>query len=330
MSGFGVSGLFAHLALSADKEDAEELSLFQKVNAAVDRHALPVHTAHDGQKAPTEDALRVQHQRDAITSLLSRAGLSQPHHTIVECGAGNGALSQTLFRSSGAAGPSGYLLIDRKQQALQQLPSAARFEEHAKQLWIDVANLQPEMLRGAVADQACQACVLLSNHMCGGALDQAVRCAVGAWDGEARLAGVVAVTCCHHLCTWESYLGAAYFESLGMGAAEFEAVRRWSRMAPRRGTPADRRQRVADAATRLGIGAADAARFGLRCRQLLDSGRAYYLQQRGFDVQLLQHVPFSFTADNVMLLAVRARGQTGAGAMPDGAGGAQSPRQPPR
>jgi tRNA:m4X modification enzyme len=48
----------------------------------------------------------------------------------------------------------------------------------------------------------------------------------GAGSGPAFLRGVAIATCCHHRCTWESYVGKAWWrEFLGGTAAEFEACR---------------------------------------------------------------------------------------------------------
>ena len=78
-------------------------------------------------------------------------------------------------------------------------------------------------------------------------------------------------------------------------------IRDRSRLAPRRGKDDATRERVVQEAARLGVSPADAARFGLRCRQLLDTGRALYLERHGFEVSLANHVPFSVTADNVVI-----------------------------
>ena len=217
--------------------------------------------------------------------------------TIVEFGAGNGALSRELYRTGVA---QRCVLVDKNQKRLE------RGDDQFQRLCLDVSEMTPEQLRQLVSDE----CIVLSNHMCGSALDVSVRCATDTWRSHdappaARLSGVVAVTCCHHACTWFTYLGREYLESEGLGAADFETIRRWSRMAPRRDKPATVRPRVMEAAASLGITADEAAALGSRCRQLLDTGRAHYLQRCGFDVELVQHVSFALTADNVMILASR-------------------------
>ena len=121
---------------------------------------------------------------------------------------------------------------------------------------------------------------------------------------------MLAVTCCHDGCARESYLGRTFLEECGLGSeADFDMLRRWSRLAPRRNAPSAGRERVIREAARLGISCDAAAELGLRCRQLLDSGRALYLERLGFEVALVRHVDFRVTADNVMIQARQAKGR---------------------
>ena len=59
-----------------------------------------------------------------------------------------------------------------------------------------------------------------------------------------RLRGVMAATCCHDQCRWESFLGQRAFAEWGFSASDFGEICRWSRMAPRRGKPDHARDRV--------------------------------------------------------------------------------------
>ena len=247
----------------------------------------------------------------AIAQVLRLAGLAGEGRTIVEMGAGDGALSRALqhARSAGA-----FLLVDRSKQRM----SRARAAESApmQQLCTDVAALRPEVLREAVPSEA----VMVSNHLCGAALDAAIRCSLDAWvdaaaEGEAAsqaaarggLAGIVAVTCCHHSCSDDTFLGTDYLCGVcGLSADEVRQTRKWSVMAPQRERPAASRPRVLEAAKLLGVSPVEATELGTCCRRLLDTARAKALERLGFTVALVHHVPFVLTADNVMLLAMRS------------------------
>ena len=109
-----------------------------------------------------------------------------------------------------------------------------------------VDRSKSRMIR-ALAAAVDEECVVVSNHLCGGGLDAALRCALDAWgggddDGAAdaeredgavrrvgRLAGIAAVTCCHHSCTDATFLGSAFLhEDCGLGPADVALVRKWS------------------------------------------------------------------------------------------------------
>ena len=258
------------------------------------------------------DEQRFAMQHEAIGRAMQRTGLTgrsaaQPcSTTLVEFGAGGGQLSQALWSDRAGMGQLDFLLIDKNNKRKTKHVTKPGFAP--QRLEVDVQEFRPEALRQRVPGR----CIALSNHMCGCALDIALRCAVSAFPGAGGgggggggggLAGVVAVSCCHHKCTWESYLGREFFRSLGLGSADFDLVRRWSAAAPRRNKPSATRERVVRLAETLGISPDEAAALGARCRQLLDTGRARALEQRGYAVSLEQHVDFSVTADHVMLLA---------------------------
>lgn len=292
--------------------EADLRATLQRVLAAHASHALPVAEWQVGRAPPNmPDDERLEHQRLAIARIMKRAGLAG--RTVVEFGCGDGSLSRTLFRTGTA---SSFLLIDRNRKLERAASSEDGFTP--SQLVVDVAALQPSQLRSAVNEETSESAVMLSNHMCGAALDSAILCALNAWqdqtdggeaaatgDGAASLAGIVAVTCCHHACSPFSFLGRDFLREAGLSAADFDTVCKWSRMAPRRERSPASRPRVVKTAQQLGLTPHEAAQLGSRCRQLMDSCRARFLEQRGFSVSLVHHVGLSLTADNVMILATR-------------------------
>jgi tRNA:m4X modification enzyme len=46
--------------------------------------------------------------------------------------------------------------------------------------------------------------------------------------------------------------------------------------------------------------------IGAQCKELLDVGRALWLQQRGFDVRLVRYVAPDVSPENTLLIATRA------------------------
>ena len=295
----------AHRALHVVEQQpaAPERDVMLRIMAAHGAHARAIDPLFaDTPSAPMADDERLQQQRSAIAEIVKKMGLSGHDKTVVEFGSGDGALSRTLY-GAGVAGT--FVLVDRSKQRLNR----ASTNDGIVMLCADVATLRPEALREAVSGE----CVVVSNHLCGAALDAALRCALDAWkypaaheDAQGGLAGIVAVTCCHHACADASFLGTAFLRDVcGLSAPDRAFARKWSLMAPRRERAAHVRPRVLEAATLLGIAPAEAAHLGACCRALMDSARASYLESCGFTVALVHHVPQTLTADNVMLLATR-------------------------
>ena len=311
-----------------DSVDTQRMrATMSRVLAAWTNSAQPIEQFHTGIPNGTlPDAERLELQRKAIVGVLKQTGLGSTsnEHTVIEFGAGDGKLSRAIFQNGIG---KHFVLVDKSQQRLDRTQRASNGTDEFEptQLCADVGTLRPDELR-AVAQKgpATDGCIALSNHMCGAALDQAVVCSLAAWDprGQAdaasgaatpaqALCGMVAVTCCHHVCTRDTFLGMRFLREVGL-EADFELIRQWSRMAPRRERAATSRPKVVETAQRLGITPDEAAELGSRCRQLMDTGRARFLEQQGFKVSLVHHVPFTLTADHVALVAVNVSGMDGA------------------
>jgi len=299
----------AAAARAPGEPDASLVDIMRRVNEAHATVSLPVRaTAAALPERELKDDERHQLQRQSIVNTLRHEGLASPALSIVEFGAGDAALSREAWRAQ-AGGR--FCVVDKNPKRTLQLERARSYGGAPagfmpSVVCADVCELEPDELRGAV-EPGEGANVMLCNHLCGDALDEAVRCSVSAWHSRApgSLAGVMAVTCCHDGCSWGSYLGKAFLVRCGLdGPAEFEQLRRWSRLAPRRNVPSAGRERVVREATRLGVSCDAAVQLGVRCRELLDTGRALHLQALGFEVALVKHVDFRVTADNVMIQAV--------------------------
>ena len=170
-----------------------------RVLAAHASHAKPIVRMHTDRTALSlSDAERLEQQRIAIAGILKQSKLAG--HTIVEVGAGDGSLSRTLWHAGAA---TSFILLDKSRRRMERASNDASLDGFAPcQLCVDVDVLKPEELRHAVlARSNALDCVLLSNHMCGAALDTAIDKALRAWPQPAAgnaLAGIVAVTYAAH------------------------------------------------------------------------------------------------------------------------------------
>lgn len=61
------------------------------------------------------------------------------------------------------------------------------------------------------------------KHMCGGALDISLRALL-----KTKMSGCILASCCHHLCSYDTYLNTKFFESQGLTPDEIQILFRIS------------------------------------------------------------------------------------------------------
>jgi Methyltransferase TRM13 len=64
--------------------------------------------------------------------------------------------------------------------------------------------------------------ICLSKHLCGPACDLAIASLGRVQPRELRPSHVVVATCCHYLCTWDSFAGTRFWTTLGLTRHDFE------------------------------------------------------------------------------------------------------------
>lgn len=166
--------------------------------------------------------------------------------------------------------------------------------------------------------------VAIGKHLCGGATDLTLRClaksltagsgvdidalagdvaaaapapaapAATAAAAQPYLHGIAIATCCHHVCTWEAYVGKSWWRDvLGGSACEFEAMRSLTSWAIIGEQEEETEVQGGGAGGEAGIGIAAALpaegdprtgltralrmRIGRLCKRLMDAGRAAFL-----------------------------------------------------
>ncbi|XP_041134262.1 tRNA:m(4)X modification enzyme TRM13 homolog [Polyodon spathula] len=144
-----------------------------------------------------------------------------------------------------------------------------------------------------------------------------------------KVAGISIALCCHHRCDWKHYVGREFFRSLGLGPQEFGVFQRMSSWAT-----CGMRKPASDAAMPEGSNDEQEEDFeehdqdgdtlpdnlegmpaveeretvGRLCKLLIDQGRIYYLQQKGYAATLQYYTSPSISLENVLLTAVPAKG----------------------
>jgi tRNA:m4X modification enzyme len=271
-------------------------------------------------------------QLESLVEHLKAVNLCQPGATFCELGSGVGKLSDHI--SIALNGVCSHILIDRKQfghTRLRDRAIAARCRPpyHIKRLTMDIAEL--ESLQ-SVCEIKEELPVAVSKHLCGPAADLSIDCC--------RQTGIplAVATCCHYLCSWESFSGREFFESLGFTENDFKVLTtasQWATM--KRSTNntenAELTNNVNDDLDSGGGWLPSLSEFprlplqielkdlvdsqvfeemfpreakiilGKRCKLLVDLARAKHLQARGYRVKLVRYTTLS--AEDHLLIAVK-------------------------
>jgi tRNA:m4X modification enzyme len=179
---------------------------------------------------PGEAAGKHVLQEVSIVGHLRRIGaLTGAVERAIELGAGTGRLSDRLQRITQAS--LDHVMIDRQDFSENQcrdrvlrarLAKISKQDEQQERLIqrvvVDIGslNLQDYCCGGVVEKK----CLCMSKHLCGPACDLTIA-AMSRMEKQHPLPSGAIATCCHYLCTWESFAGQAFWKALGLGEDDF-------------------------------------------------------------------------------------------------------------
>lgn len=271
---------------------------------------------------------RIKHliQNESIIQHLKRAGMWDHTSLYIEWGGGNAKLSQEVQHSL----HSDHIIIDRKTPKVKGDVKRDR-QLGWKRITIDIKDIQLDGIPEVAAishshsspSKHTSICSF-SKHLCGAATDLTVRC-LEHYHSHAKDSLLIAL-CCHHRCTWRSYIGRTFFEdSLGLSRQDFELMTRLSSWA----TSGTASSSNTDAVETTSAGSDDEndtnehentylvdvganmnpdekTRWGWRCKRILDVGRIEYLRKLGYQPELKYYVPQSVSLENILLVCHKA------------------------
>lgn len=109
----------------------------------------------------------------------------------------------------------------------------------------NIANVSNDANGNSFESATCN-CFCISKHLCGPACDLAIA-ALGGDDVPSHSRPPFAfATCCHYLCTWESFAGKVYWLRLGLTEEDFEVAVAASQWYSMKGGKKKKNQHVED------------------------------------------------------------------------------------
>lgn len=229
-----------------------------------------------------------------------------PAVSFVELGAGKGGVSsalRVLCPTNPLTVVDRHCFRDMKDREIRHRSGAAPVARVA----MDVKDFSlRRLLDGGVAVDATAAttartatsgqpsCCFLGKHLCGGCTDLALACAVT--DAGKHCLGITIATCCHQLCTWDTYFGRATAFEERSPHLPFESASQFQ---------------ITSSITSWGISGKEVgperARIGRMAKELIDFGRVLALREMKIfrDVRLVEFCEGTFTVENRAIVAVR-------------------------
>ncbi|XP_064477031.1 tRNA:m(4)X modification enzyme TRM13 homolog isoform X2 [Ornithodoros turicata] len=265
-------------------------------------------------------SVAVKHLRQQAALL----GLAREHNLLsledvcyAEFGAGRGRLAYWIAKSIPEQGCS-VLLVDRaapRHKFENKLDDSFTAVERIR---IDIQHLELGNVESVKRHRGNV--VGFCKHLCGEATDFALRCMTtskSSRDTELHLQGAVMAVCCHHRCSWNSFVGRSHLELWGISQADFAVLRclaGWATCACSQDGSKSEKDEVDEneqkegsnvqRVTRLCLSVAERQEIGRRCKLLLDTARVAYLTQLGFRASVVYFVTPCVTPENVAILVL--------------------------
>ncbi|XP_075148649.1 tRNA:m(4)X modification enzyme TRM13 homolog [Haematobia irritans] len=248
-------------------------------------------------------------QASALLGILEQEKTLQDSTSFVEFGAGKGQLAFYLSKLLENMKGSQVVLVDR-MSLRHKKDNKIEDRSLVQRIRADIIDLCLDKLP---ALEACQNCVAVSKHLCGGATDLSLRCITQA---SQRLTDVIMIAvCCHHRCDWPTLVGKEFFRRHNVTPREFVIITKMVSWAIC-GTGMSRERRKAleeqnlsqaadtkDLQPNQRLSLAEREEIGFMCKRIIDYGRVEYLRQHSYAANLYYYVPKEVTLENVVLLA---------------------------
>lgn len=258
---------------------------------------------------PSSSAVKIKHaiQNEAIIRHLKLAQMWNEDALYVEWGCGNAFLSQQLQQEL----HSDHIIIDRKTPKTKGDHKRDR-SKIWKRITIDIKDIVldavPEVCQPRTSgenivestESPCRPLCSFSKHLCGAATDLTIRCLEQHQTVPNGTDSLLIALCCHHRCTWRSYVGRVFFEDvLGLTREDFDMMVRMSSWA----TSGDPAHSAPSDVANNELTHEEKKKWGWRCKRILDIGRVEYLKSLGYTAQFRYYVQPEVSLENILLVA---------------------------
>lgn len=251
------------------------------------------------------DTLKHLKQTSALIGSMDRLELLRPKSCFIEFGAGKGQVSYYLANSLKDTPETDVLLVDRASMRFK-LDNKCEDRSSVHRVRADIADLDLNQVP-AVKDK--EWIVGISKHLCGAATDLAIRCMTRVRKPDQNQALVIAV-CCHHRCTWRSFVGKKEFQRKSLTAKDFQLIIKMVSWAVCGGGMSRERRKLIEeqgeaqqAEKKLPWTREEQEEIGYQCKRIIDFSRLQYLKEEGYDTGSFYYIGKDVTLENLCIFA---------------------------
>ncbi|XP_066150943.1 tRNA:m(4)X modification enzyme TRM13 homolog isoform X2 [Euwallacea fornicatus] len=250
-------------------------------------------------------------QESSILGMLQGYNLLKDKTCFIEFGAGRGQLSYWIAKATTSLEGCKLLLIEKASPKHKRDNKLARTCDTIMRIRADIADLVLDKVAGV---NEAEHVVGVTKHLCGGATDLAIRCLTGPNINKHKISGIILTFCCHHRCSWTSYIGKKFFEENQLDITEFHLIcglTSWATCGT--GFSREYREKLKNGelegslmeTEKYGLNRAKREEIGRKCKNIINWGRLRYLQEFGFECSLHYYVDKEITLENVCIVAQR-------------------------
>ncbi|XP_076275542.1 tRNA:m(4)X modification enzyme TRM13 homolog [Rhynchophorus ferrugineus] len=249
-------------------------------------------------------------QASAIIGLLENYKLLNDNTCYIEFGAGRGQLSCWIAEVTKSFSNSKSLLIERASPKHKKDNKLAKTTNKMHRIRADIKDLVLDHI--SVINET-NGIVGVTKHLCGEATDFAIRCMTNLNLNRGKLCGCLLTFCCHHRCSWTSYVGKSFFMNVGLTKEEFNimcGLSSWATCGI--GLSSEYKAKFNQNKEELvqkentfeyGLTRQEREEIGRKCKNIINWGRLNYLESQGLSSFLHNYVTKDTTLENVCIVS---------------------------
>ncbi|GFT00174.1 tRNA:m(4)X modification enzyme TRM13 homolog [Nephila pilipes] len=168
-------------------------------------------------------------QQASLLSIMNQFHFLQNGSCFVEFGAGKGQLMYWIIRCVPESEKKSFILIDKSAQRHKSDNKFKDSDLQVERIRIDIQHLFLGKVP-SIQDKIDKV-VGVSKHLCGGATDLAIKCLINSLISERngekvkhKICGLLMALCCHHQCSWDTYIGKDFLEKHNFTERDFKLM----------------------------------------------------------------------------------------------------------